>query len=70
MFFKIQKMLLNAMNLLYCKFNITQIIFIEDIGTFDYNYKQWFVYSNYSNSFNNKDQLTVCMVVRAETINT
>ena len=32
MFFKIQKMLLNALNLLYCKFNITQRIFVEDIG--------------------------------------
>jgi len=32
MCFKIQKMLLNPLNLIYCKFNITQIIFIEYIG--------------------------------------
>ena len=32
MFLKIQEMLLNALNLLNCKFNITQRIFIEYIG--------------------------------------
>jgi len=32
MFFKIPKMLLNALNLLYYKLNITQTIFIEAIG--------------------------------------
>jgi len=32
MLFKIQKMLLNALNLIYCKFNITQWIIIEDIS--------------------------------------
>jgi len=29
MFFKFQKILFNALNLLYCKFNITQRILIE-----------------------------------------
>jgi len=32
MFCKVQKTPLNALDLIYCKFNITQIIFIEDIA--------------------------------------
>jgi len=32
MFNKIKKMPLNALNLIYCQFNIAQRIFIEDIG--------------------------------------
>jgi len=31
MFFKIEKLPLHALNLIYCKFHIAQIIIIEDI---------------------------------------
>jgi len=31
MFFKIKKMPLNALNLIYCEFHIAQILIIEDI---------------------------------------